>query len=119
MKTWKPRKFNLINLLLLCPLLLGVTFLYKAQTTTTAQVVGPLPSYNPFFVRNYGGKCLDFGPPPQVSGSPMFIYDCNGTAAQRVVPVEVDPRPTSRHAVWLFAGDNKVIGVKGNALIQQ
>jgi hypothetical protein len=35
----------------------------------TAQVVGPIASYNPFFVRNYGGKCLDFGPPPHVSGA--------------------------------------------------
>src|SRR5215212_8587675 len=105
--------------MLLVALLLGAAFLCEPLTTATAQVIGPLPSYNPFFVRNYGGKCLDFGAPPQASGAPVFIYDCNGTAAQRVVPVEIDPRLTSRHAVLLFAGNDKVIGVKGNALIQQ
>jgi FG-GAP-like repeat len=112
------RKFNLINWSL-WSLLLGAAFLCGPQAAVTAQVIGPLPSYNPFFVRNYGGKCLDFGPPPQASGAPVFIYDCNGTTAQRVVPVEIDPRLTSRHAVLLFAGNNKVIGVRGNALIEQ
>ena len=88
--------------------------------TAAAQggVIGPALN-PPFYVRNYGGKCLDFGPPPQVSGGAVFIFDCNGTAAQRVTPVEVDPRPTSKHAVLLFAGNNKVIGVKANALVQQ
>jgi hypothetical protein len=49
----------------------------------------------------------------------VFINDCNGAAAQLVTPVEIDPGPTSRHAVVLYAGADKVIGVKGNALIQQ
>src|SRR6202040_971365 len=53
------------------------------------------------------GKCLDFGPPPQVSGSPGFIYDCNGTIAQQVSIEEGD----DLHDVILRAG-NKGIGVK-------
>src|SRR5689334_18658714 len=73
-------------------------------------VIGPVIT-PPFYVHNYGGQCLDFGAPPQVSGGPVFIFDCNGTAAQRVTPIEVDPRLTSKHAVWLFTGNNKVIGV--------
>lgn len=119
MKTWKLRTFNPVKWMLLGVLLLGAAFICKPQPTATAQVVGPLPFNNPFFVRNYGGKCLDFGPSPHSSGAPVFIYDCNGTAAQKIVPVEVDPRPTSEHAVLLLAGNNKVIGVKANALIQQ
>src|SRR5438270_6543869 len=59
-----------------------------------------------FFVRNYGGKCLDFGPPPQVTGSPVFIYDCNGTVAQQVRVEEIN----DRHEVILRAG-TQVIGV--------
>lgn len=70
----------------------------------------PNPS---FVVRNYGGKCLDFGAPPQVSGSPVFLYTCNGTIAQQVRVIEPDPSPNSRHTVLLFAG-TKAIGVKGN-----
>jgi hypothetical protein len=66
----------------------------------------------PFVVRSYGGKCLDFGPPPQVKGSPVFIYDCNGTIAQQVSIEEID----DRHDVILRAGD-KVIGVKDDPVI--
>src|SRR5262245_61907551 len=66
----------------------------------------------PFFIRNYGGKCLDFGAPPQITGSPVFIFDCNGTIAQEVRIVEPDPSPFSRHTVVLYAG-TKVIGVRG------
>ena len=45
-----------------------------------------------FYIRSYGGKCLDFGAPPQVSGSPVFIYGCNGTIAQHV-RIEEPPEP--------------------------
>lgn len=116
MKTWKLSQFYLANSLRSLMLLLGITFFCQLQTAATAQAKGPLPFYNPFFVRNYGGKCLDFGPAPQVSGAPVFISDCNGTDAQRVVVVEVDPRPISKHEVLLFADNNKVIGVTINAL---
>ena len=90
-------------------LFLGVAFALEPGATVaeeTAILVAP-PIKPPFFVRSYGGKCLDFGPPPQVSGSPVFIYDCNGTIAQQVRIEEVN----GRHDVILRAG-NKVIGVK-------
>jgi hypothetical protein len=77
-----------------------------SEAAVMAQTVGGLIR-SPFFVRSYGGKCLDFGAPPQVTGSPVFIYDCNGTIAQQVSIEEVD----DRHQVILRAGD-RVIGVK-------
>lgn len=40
MNTWKLRKFDLVNLTLLCRPLMIVAFLYKPQTTATAQVAG-------------------------------------------------------------------------------
>lgn len=65
-----------------------------------------------FYLRNYGGKCLDFGPPPHTAGSPVFIYDCNGTQAQQVRVEETDPD----HEVYLFAGTSAlVIGLVSNA----
>jgi len=63
-----------------------------------------------FTVISYGGKCLDFGAPPQISGAPVFIYTCNGTIAQHVVVQEIN----ARHEVILRAG-TKVIGVKLSA----
>jgi FG-GAP-like repeat len=66
-----------------------------------------------FSVLSYGGKCLDFGPPPQVTGGPVFIYGCNGTISQQIRVVEPDASPAGQHKVILFAG-TKVIGVKGN-----
>ena len=60
-----------------------------------------------FYARNYGGKCLDFGAPPQVTGGPVFLYGCNGTIAQQIRVVEIN----SRHDVRLYLG-NKVLGVK-------
>jgi|CXWL01.1.fsa_nt_gi hypothetical protein len=63
-----------------------------------------------FTVISYGGKCLDFGAPPQIAGAPVFIYTCNGTIAQHVVVQEIN----ARHEVILRAG-TKVIGVKLSA----
>ena len=62
-----------------------------------------------FYARNYGGKCLDFGAPPQVTGGPVYLYGCNGTIAQQLRIVEIN----ERHEVRLYAG-NKVVGVKDN-----
>ncbi len=62
-----------------------------------------------FYARNYGGKCLDFGAPPQVSGSPVYLYGCNGTIAQQLRLVEIN----DRHEVRLYAG-SKVVGVRDN-----
>ena len=71
----------------------------------TAAMVAPTDSA--FVVRSYGGKCLDFGSPPQVLGSTVFISACNGSGTQQVVVQEIN----QRHEVILIAG-NKVIGVK-------
>jgi len=64
-----------------------------------------------FYVRSHGGKCLDFGAPPQVSGSPVFLYGCNGKIAQHV---RIEELSGPGHLVILRAG-TKVIGVKPEA----
>jgi hypothetical protein len=82
--------------------------LAQQVTTPRKSTAGPVTTFPPtFFVRNYGGKCLDFGAPPQVSGSPVFIFECNGTIAQQIEIQEIN----ERHDVILRAG-NKVIGAR-------
>ena len=55
-----------------------------------------------FYFQSYMGRCLDYGAPPQVVGSPVFIYGCNQTAAQQVGVEEI---PTlGAHQVRLHAG---------------
>ena len=55
-----------------------------------------------FYFQSYMGRCLDFGAPPQVAGSPVFIYGCNQTKAQQVGVEEI---PTlGAHQVRLHAG---------------
>src|SRR5262245_29091679 len=73
-----------------------------------AAVLASLPSTSlaqsaPLFsITSYMGRCLDFGPPPQVPGTPVFINDCNGTVAQQVGVEEI---PNLRaHQVRLRAG---------------
>lgn len=84
----------------------GVQGVFSNQLGTLQISVQP----QPFAVVSYGGKCLDFGPPPQVSGAPVFLYGCNGTIAQQVLVQEIN----SRHEVILRAG-TKVIGVRGGS----
>ena len=60
-----------------------------------------------FYARNYGGKCLDFGSPPQSTGGPVFLYSRNGTIAQQIRVEEIN----SRHEVRLHLG-SQVLGVK-------
>jgi hypothetical protein len=60
-----------------------------------------------FNVVSYGGKCLDYGPEPQVSGAPVFISRCNRTFSQAVWVQEIN----ERHEVILRTGA-KVIGVQ-------
>jgi hypothetical protein len=72
-----------------------------------AQAPPPFPT---FYVRSYAGRCLDFGPPPQVAGSHVFIYDCNGTVSQQV-GIEELSQALQPHAVVLHAG-SKCIGSK-------
>ena len=84
-----------------------LAFLATAGLANAQGEVGAAPAGPTFFVRSYTGKCLDFGPPPQVAATPVFIYTCSGTVAQQVRIEEID----SRHDVILHAG-SKVIGVK-------
>jgi hypothetical protein len=82
------------------------TFAASAEETAAAIA----PANVAFVVRSYGGKCLDFGPPPQVVGSPVFISRCNaGSSTQQIVVEEIN----DRHEVILHAG-NKVIAIRGN-----
>src|ERR1051326_2572092 len=86
-----------------------VLFRSISQSTTFATFTTVKP---PFFLRNYGGKCLDFVPPPQVSGAPGFVNKCNGNSGQQVRIEEVN----AQHDVILRAGD-KVIGVRTEQVI--
>jgi hypothetical protein len=74
-----------------------------ATTTVTVNI-----SFNFFYVRSYGGKCLDYGPPWQGTGPTVFLNDCSQVQAQghsiRVVEVN------DKHEVVLFAG-RSVIGI--------
>jgi hypothetical protein len=100
----------------ICPSAVAVTTESANQvvTGTAVDIAGNAATSNitvnisrsTFSLRNYGGKCLDFGPPPQVLGSPVFIYDCNGTEAQQVRVEEIN----NRHEVILHAG-TLVIGI--------
>ena len=79
-----------------------------APPLSTLQQFSVQPQPLTFAVVSYGGKCLDFGAPPQVGGAPVFIYTCNGTIAQQVVVQEIN----DRHEVIMRAG-TQVIGVRG------
>jgi len=76
----------------------------KATVQTTVNI-----STSIFSIRNYEGKCLDFGPPPLVAGAPVYISNCNGSAEQQVLVQEVN----SNHDVLLHAG-NFVISYAGS-----
>ena len=84
-------------------------------------MVQTAPVNTTFTVRNYNGKCLEFGrslkPIETVSASyPVFISDCNGTAAQQIRVEELTDRPG--HLVILRAG-SRVIGKKLNTVPTQ
>src|SRR5215468_4538896 len=87
-------------------------FLDKAQAAVLTQITVVPLSNNTFTVRGYGGKCLEYGPPrpfphQALLGNPIFISDCNGSAAQQVRVEEV--KNGQKHEVVLRMG-NGVIG---------
>src|SRR5262245_33507978 len=113
MKTLKQIKLSRINWSLLGLALLGAALSLTSQSARrwvrqhveglSAAVLGKphtapgqiqvVPLTFTFTVRSYGrsnsGKCLEFGPPPSgphqaILGRPVFISDCNGSAAQQV-----------------------------------
>lgn len=109
LKTWKQHyRITLLHWLSLLAFLASAAFLYRPQTTATAQTPAPA-----FTVRSYGGKCLEFGAlsnRPIVfvfGGTPVFISDCNGSAQQQVRIEELTDRPG--HLVILRAGNGVII----------
>jgi hypothetical protein len=68
------------------------------------------PSRSSFSVRNYGGKCLDYGPPWQRIGPTVYLNDC--AVAHPVVVQEIN----DRHQVILNAG-NQIIGVRRRVVV--
>jgi hypothetical protein len=66
---------------------------------------------SPFYFQSYMGRCLDYGPPPQTIGSPVFVYGCNRTAAQQVGIEEIPS--LGAHQVRLHAG-SLCIGTDSN-----
>jgi hypothetical protein len=75
----------------------GVAADRAGNTATITAIVNFSTSF--FTLRNYGGKCLDFGTSPQPSG-PVAIQDCNGSASQQLRVEEMN----SQHTVRLHAG---------------
>ncbi len=74
----------------------------KAAQRTEAFVNG---STHYFYVRNYSGKCLDYGAPWGGPGGPtVFLNDCS--MAHPILVQEINPK----HDVVLFAG-SQVIGI--------
>ncbi len=61
-----------------------------------------------FTLRNYGGKCLDVGPLPQVGGA-VYLKTCNGSAGQQIRVEEM----SADHQVRLNAG-SLVVGFDFN-----
>ena len=99
----------------------AIVFTILAGTLTSAQHPTPIPPRPPaidpstFYLLAFNGtslhgKCLDFGSPPQVAGSPVFIFGCNGTVSQQVRVEEIN----ARHEVILHAG-SKAIGIRNPA----
>ncbi len=85
-------------------------YLLKARAAVMEQQA---PVNDIFTVRGYGGKCMEYGRgpagDPTVKRYPVFINQCNGTAAQQIRVEELTDRPG--HLVVLRAGD-RVIGAK-------
>jgi hypothetical protein len=75
-----------------------------AGNTATANVTVNI-STKLFYIRNYAGKCLDYGTAPNGSGATVFLNDCN-----QAHPIRVEEYNTSSHEVILYAG-SLVIGV--------
>ena len=53
---------------------------FKSQLGTLEFALQQPPT---FTAVSYGGKCLDFGAPPQIVGGPVFLYQCTGSIAQQ------------------------------------
>jgi FG-GAP-like repeat len=74
-----------------------------AGNTATANVTVNI-SFNFFSVRNYGGKCLDYGAATRARSTTVFLNDCAAAHPIRVQEIN------DRHEVILHAGTS-VIGI--------
>ena len=109
MKNRKLRKFNRVAWLLLASLAVCAGWLSRLQTTVTAQTKPP------FVVRNYGGKCMEFGAPSGPDDTlgtslPVFVADCDSRKVQQQIYIEELPGLPG-HLVILRAG-RRVLGKK-------
>jgi FG-GAP-like repeat len=75
----------------------------KAGNTATANVTVNI-SFKFFTMRNYAGKCLDYGAAPNGSGATVFLNDCASAHPIRVEEIN------AKHEVVLHAGTS-VIGI--------
>jgi hypothetical protein len=86
----------------------GIAETEERFTSTSDALVSLVDS--PFTIRGLGGKCVDFGGEAYWAiGSPVFLYSCNGTSAQRVRVVEL---ADGTHDVTLRAGARFCIGIR-------
>lgn len=75
----------------------------RAGNTATAKVTANI-SFHFFSVRNYGGKCLDYGTATRARSATVFLNDCAEAHPIRVEEIN------DRHEVILHAGAS-VIGI--------
>lgn len=72
-----------------------------------------------FYIHDLGHRCVDVGPEASWAvGSPVYIFSCNGTAAQRIRVKEID----TSHDVWFVVGSPLLgglycIGVRGGQVV--
>jgi hypothetical protein len=82
-----------------------------AGNTATANIAVNISTAY-FKIQNYGGKCLDYGPPWNGTGPTVFLNDCSVANSVRVEEFN------TQHAVVLHAG-SQVIGIHTVQTISQ
>src|SRR5690242_26028 len=91
------------------PLLALVSCLASAADASVASVaqaaaLPPSPGDATFFIHSVGRRCIDVGVPTSWRpSSPVYIWSCNGTPAQRIRAREI---PDGTHDIELRAGDS-------------
>jgi len=80
----------------------GIATDLAGNTATVQQTVNISTSF--FLIRNYAGKCLDYGQNTEAGGAGVFLNDCAASHPIRVEEIN------NRHEVLLHAGAS-VIGI--------
>ena len=79
-----------------------------------ARTTGPVLADANFYIHDLGHRCLDFGAQTSWTiGGPVYIYSCNGSAAQEVRVRELD----DSHDVHLGVASLFCIGVRGGHVL--